>query len=158
MSKKIVLYAVLAIVAVLLLIQLVPYGRDHSNPPVVQEPVWDSPQTEALVRSACYDCHSNEVVWPFYSNIAPFSWLVQHDVDEGRSRLNFSEWNRRQEIREITEIVQEGDASAPIQAPAQRRPIERLRAGNACSGTPGNLRSIAGQYSTLKLGEPDKIC
>ena len=109
MSKKIVLYAVLAIVAVLLLIQLVPYGRDHSNPPVVQEPVWDSPQTEALVRSACYDCHSNEVVWPLYSNIAPFSWLVQHDVDEGRSRLNFSEWNRRQEIREITEIVQEGE-------------------------------------------------
>ena len=109
MSKKIVLYAVLAIVAVLLLIQLVPYGRDHSNPPVVQEPVWDSPQTEALVRSSCYDSHSNEVVWPLYSNIAPFSWLVQHDVDEGRSRLNFSEWNRRQEIREITEIVQEGE-------------------------------------------------
>ncbi|MEZ4770229.1 MAG: heme-binding domain-containing protein [Caldilineales bacterium] len=85
-KKRIALYVILALVAVFLLIQLVPYGRDHTNPPVVQEPVWDSPQTEALARAACYDCHSNEVVWPWYSNIAPISWLVQRDVDEGRQR------------------------------------------------------------------------
>ena len=108
-KKRIVLYVVVVLVAGFLLIQLVPYGRDHTNPPVVQEPVWDSPQTAELVRGACYDCHSNEVVWPWYSNIAPISWLVQHDVDEARQRVNFSEWNRRQDTREITEIVQEGE-------------------------------------------------
>jgi hypothetical protein len=83
----------LALVVVLgLLIQLVPYGRDHTNPPVISQPKWDSPQTLALARRACFDCHSNETVWPWYSNIAPVSWLVQSDIDEGRSRLNFSTW------------------------------------------------------------------
>ena len=75
------------------LIQLIPYGRNHANPPVVQEPQWDSPQTRTLAVRACYDCHSNEVVWPWYSNVAPISWLVQRDVDKGRVVLNFSEWS-----------------------------------------------------------------
>jgi hypothetical protein len=79
-------------VVVLLLIQLVPYGKDHTDPPVVSQPKWDSPQTLALARRACFDCHSNETVWPWYSNIAPVSWLVQIDVDGGRRRLNFSTW------------------------------------------------------------------
>ncbi len=74
-------------------LQLVPYGRNHTNPVVVQEPQWNSPETRALAQRACFDCHSNETVWPWYSNIAPVSWLVQRDVDEGRQRLNFSEWN-----------------------------------------------------------------
>lgn len=92
------------------LIQLVPYGRNHSDPPVVQEPRWDSPQTRELVRRACFDCHSNETVWPWYSNIAPVSWLVQRDVDEGRRKLNFSEWNRPQgEPGEVVEVVRKGE-------------------------------------------------
>jgi len=49
-----------------------------------------------LAARACFDCHSNQTVWPWYSNIAPISWLVYHDVQEGRQRLNFSEWNARQ--------------------------------------------------------------
>ena len=58
-------------------IQLVPYGRDHNNPAVVAEPNWDSPQTKELARRACYDCHSNETVWPGYSNIARFpGWFI----------------------------------------------------------------------------------
>lgn len=73
--------------------QLVPYGRAHNNPAVAAEPKWDSPQTRELAKRACFDCHSNETEWPWYSNIAPFSWLIQHDVDEGRSKLNFSKWN-----------------------------------------------------------------
>jgi hypothetical protein len=87
---------VLSIVGVVVLfglIQLVPYGRDHTNPPVVAEPAWDSPQTRALAVRACFDCHSNETVWPWYSNVAPASWLVQRDVDDGRRRLNWSEWS-----------------------------------------------------------------
>jgi hypothetical protein len=86
--------AILFLVGVLglLLIQLVPYGRDHTNPDVVSEPDWDSPATRAYAVTACFDCHSNETVWPWYSNIAPMSWLVQRDVDEGRRHLNLSTW------------------------------------------------------------------
>ena len=100
----------IAIVAVLVIIQLIPYGRAHDNPPVTQAVRWDSPRTEELARRACYDCHSNETDWPWYSNIAPFSWLVQMDVDEGRKALNFSEWNRPQEeADEAAETVREGE-------------------------------------------------
>ncbi|MBK9974986.1 MAG: heme-binding domain-containing protein [Planctomycetes bacterium] len=77
-------------------IQLVPYGRDHSNPAVATEPKWDSAATRDLAKRACFDCHSNETEWPWYSHVAPVSWLVQRDVNEGRSELNFSEWNRPQ--------------------------------------------------------------
>jgi len=89
---KVIGILVLIGIAGFVLIQLVPYGRVHTNPPVLQEPQWDSPATRALAARACFDCHSNETKWPWYSNVAPASWLVAHDADEGRSRLNFSEW------------------------------------------------------------------
>jgi hypothetical protein len=73
------------------LIQFVPYGHDHTNPPVMQEPQWDTMQTRPLAKRACFDCHSNETVWPWYSNIAPASWLIYRDVAEGREHFNFSE-------------------------------------------------------------------
>ena len=76
-----------------LLIQLIPFGHNHTNPPVVREPNWDSPQTREIAKRACFDCHSNETVWPWYSNIAPISWLVYRDVAEGRQHINFSEWD-----------------------------------------------------------------
>lgn len=99
----------LVLVVAFVAIQFVPYGRRHDNPPVSAEPVWDSPETRALARRACFDCHSNETEWPVYSNIAPASWLVQHDVAEGRAALNFSEWQRRQkEAQEAAEEVREG--------------------------------------------------
>lgn len=90
--------AILFLVGVLglLLIQLVPYGREHANPAVVSEPPWDSPATRATAVKVCFDCHSNQTVWPWYSNIAPMSWLVQRDVDEGRKHLNFSTWTAGQ--------------------------------------------------------------
>lgn len=88
-------------------IQLVPYGRDHANPPVAAEPAWDSPATRAFAVTACFDCHSNQTVWPWFSNIAPASWLIQHDVDEGRQTLNYSEWGRGQEGGESAEAVGE---------------------------------------------------
>jgi hypothetical protein len=100
------LLVVLAAVA----IQFVPYGRSHLNPPVGAEPVWDSPDTRALAKQACFDCHSNETEWPAYSTIAPLSWLIQHDVSEGRAVLNFSEWQRPQEeAKEAAEEVLEGE-------------------------------------------------
>ncbi len=75
------------------LLQVIPFGHDHTDPAVIQEPAWDSPRTRALVKRACFNCHSNETVWPWYSHIAPISWLTQRDVNTGRSYLNFSEWN-----------------------------------------------------------------
>ena len=108
--KKLMTSGSFLIIAAIVVIQLVPIGRNHTNPAVVAEPTWDSPQTRALAARACFDCHSNETVWPWYSNIAPFSWLVQRDVEEGRQVLNFSEWNtgRRYRTNEILEVVQEG--------------------------------------------------
>lgn len=83
-------------VALFLAMQLVPYGRERDTRLEIVEPDWDSPRTRELARRACFDCHSNQTVWPWYSWLAPASWLVQWDVDEGREHLNFSEFDRRQ--------------------------------------------------------------
>jgi hypothetical protein len=91
-------------------IQVVPYGRRHTNPPTRVEPRWDSRETRALAVRACFDCHSNESIWPWYSHVAPVSWLIQHDVDEGRRKLNFSEWDRPQkEAHESAKSVRKGE-------------------------------------------------
>ena len=102
-------WAAIAVVALVVAIQLVPYGRAHDNAAVVAEPNWDSPRTRELAKRACFDCHSNETTWPWYSNVAPASWLIQSDVDEGRRALNFSEWGGRDEAREAAETVREGE-------------------------------------------------
>lgn len=73
------------------LIQLIPVNT--TNPPVVSEPNWDSQQTRDLTQRACFDCHSNETVWPSYAKIAPVSWVIVNHVSEGREKLNFSQWN-----------------------------------------------------------------
>ena len=106
--RKLLKILVIVLVVGFLLIQLVPFGRAHDNPPVVSEPNWDSPQTREVAQRACFDCHSNESVWPWYSNVAPMSWLVQNHVDEGRSILNFSDWVNSGEVDEIGEQVREG--------------------------------------------------
>lgn len=81
-------------IAVLILIQFVPYGKHLTNPPVSGEPAWDSPQTKALFFRVCKNCHSNQTEWPWYSAYAPASWLIWSDVAEGRSKFNVSEWGR----------------------------------------------------------------
>jgi hypothetical protein len=63
---------------------------------VTGESAWDHPETRNLGRRACYDCHSNETTWPWYSNLAPMSWLLQRHVNEGRRELSFSTWDRSQ--------------------------------------------------------------
>jgi cytochrome c551/c552 len=108
--RRWLLGAGLVAIAGFLAIQLVPYGRDHTNPPGTGAPPWDSERTLALARTACFDCHSNETVWPWYSNIAPLSWRLTNHVVEGRAALNFSEWaSSEQETDEIVEVVEEGD-------------------------------------------------
>jgi mono/diheme cytochrome c family protein len=105
-SRMVWIWSGAASLAVALAIQLVPYGRNHANPPVTREPAWDSAATRQLAKRACFDCHSNETEWPAYARIAPASWLVQHDVTEGRGVLNFSEWHRTQEgAKDMSEEV-----------------------------------------------------
>jgi hypothetical protein len=92
--KKKLYLVVSTLLGAFLLIQLVPYRI--SNPSTRQEPHWDSARTRRLAVAACYDCHSNETKSEWFSNIAPVSWWLKNHVDEGRSALNFSEWNRKQ--------------------------------------------------------------
>lgn len=110
--KKILLYLAGLIIVLAVVIQLFPYGRDHTNPPVVQEPNWDSPRTRELAARACFDCHSNETVWPWYSNIAPISWMVYRDVIEGREHMNYSDWGNQRgeggEPGEAAEVILSG--------------------------------------------------
>lgn len=127
--KKVIGILLFASLVLIVLIQLVPYGRNHQNPPIVQEPPWPDTETRAIAQQACFDCHSNETVWPWYTNIAPVSWLVQRDVEEGRSKLNFSEWGHGdQELDEIGEVIQAG-----VMPPFQYtliHPNARLSAGD----------------------------
>jgi len=107
--RRILKWGALVVAGLFVLIQLVPYGRNHDNPPVTAEPDWGDPVAFRIARAACYDCHSNETDWTWYSNVAPMSWLVQHDVDEGRAALNFSEWDREQNIDDLVDVVKEGE-------------------------------------------------
>lgn len=111
MKRKIVIVAVVLVV-VFVAIQLVPV--DRTNPRVVAD--FDGPPDVARVlRTSCYDCHSHETSWPWYSRVAPSSWLVAHDVEEAREHLNFSLWGTYDDKRrgkladEIWEEVEDGE-------------------------------------------------
>ncbi len=106
-KKKIII----GVVALFVLIQFIPYGKDHTNPPVIQEPQWDSMRTRELFMRACGDCHSHETKWPWYSHIAPISWLVYRDVQEGRKHFNVSAWGyqRKNEGEEAAKELAEGE-------------------------------------------------
>lgn len=96
-------------ILVLLIAQAVPYGRAISNPPATGEPQWADPETRALMVRACYSCHSNEVEEPWYSQVAPISWMVQAHVDEGRSEVNYSEFlTNPGEAEETLEVILDG--------------------------------------------------
>jgi hypothetical protein len=98
------------VLLVAVLIQFIPFGHDHTNPQSAKEPLWNSPATRELFRRACFDCHSNETTWPWYSNVAPVSWLLQRDVNGGRSHLNFSQWDHPQRhATHVTTEVKQGD-------------------------------------------------
>ena len=107
MKYKILGVLVLAVIA----IQFIPYGKEHANPPIVAEPNWNTPKTKELFSRACADCHSNETVWPWYSSIAPVSWLIQNDVNEGRKHFNISIWGvqKTNKGNEAAEEVKRGE-------------------------------------------------
>jgi hypothetical protein len=107
--------ALLVALGAFVAIQLVPYGRDHANPRPTRTVRWDSAGTAALAVKACDDCHSDATRWPWYTNVAPVSWLVQSDVDGAREQLNFSEWDRGQpDVGELIEAI-DGGGMPPLQ-------------------------------------------
>ena len=78
---------------ILVAIQFVPVGREHPNPPVTQQAPWPTERAAAIAERSCAACHSNGTDWPWYSHVAPASWLVTQDVLEGRDELNLSRWD-----------------------------------------------------------------
>ena len=90
MKKKVCKWVLIAIALLFACMQFVPVQR--TNPPVTGE--IQAPQAVIhILKKACYDCHSNETVWPWYSAIAPISWLLESDVKGGRGHMNFSIWS-----------------------------------------------------------------
>lgn len=103
---------------VLVLIQLIRI--DKSKP--ASDPAKDfitvtaaGPEVASLLKASCYDCHSNESTYPWYTNIAPVSWWIKHHINEGRAELNFSEWadypsrRRDHKLEECVEMIEEGE-------------------------------------------------
>lgn len=111
MSRK--KWILLIVVMVLAAIQLVRPAM--TNPPVdpsrtLQATAQVPPQIDSILRRSCYDCHSSETRWPWYSKVAPSSWLLASDVDEGRREVNFSNWaafDKQRAVKRLTKICEE---------------------------------------------------
>jgi Haem-binding domain len=119
-------------------IQLVPYGWRHPNPPVTGDAPWPSAEARRIAEASCYDCHSNETDWPVYSYVAPMSWLVRKDVEDGRDELNFSTWDEDDnDADDAIETIEDGSMpprrytilhrGASLSEDEQRVLIEALR-------------------------------
>jgi hypothetical protein len=110
--------AVLAVIGLVVVMQFV--RPSTANPPVEPQRemaahVSVEPGVQSIFNRACADCHSNQTVWPWYSHVAPASWLVASDVHEGRQQMNFSEWGAypaeksAELLSEICKEVQESE-------------------------------------------------
>lgn len=132
----------LAAVVGALAIQLVPYGWSRPNPPVARDAPWPNAEAERVARQSCYSCHSNETEWPSYAYVAPFSWLVRRDVEQGRDELNFSRWDRDDgKADDAIEVVVDGEMpprrytlahpGARLSSQERRTLIDALRAMDA---------------------------
>ena len=139
-------------VTILAVMQLIPYGKTHENPALTGKPKWDSPRTKELFNRACKDCHSNETVWPWYSSIAPVSWLTQADVSFGRGAFNVSEWGRegKNEGEKAAGEVREGKMPLFFYLPAH--PEAKLNAAEKEELVSG----LAATFGEKKSSDKDK--
>ncbi len=108
----------LVLLTIIVLIQAIRI--DKANPPMNQEKDFiNSKHPPAgvanLIKTSCYDCHSNETIYPWYTNLAPVSWWIKDHINEARHHLNFSEWETYSskkadhKLKECVEMVQEGE-------------------------------------------------
>lgn len=127
------LWILLGIVVILALMQLITI--DKTNPPVDQQKdflnIQKTPtETASLIRNACYDCHSNETEYPWYSSYAPFSWMIKKHIDNGRGNLNFSTWadySEEKKMYKLDEIIEEIEMhKMPIKSYANMHPKAQL--------------------------------
>lgn len=108
--KKKILYGILGLFVVIQFFRI-----DKENPPINTEmnfvAIYNAPQEmQDLLQVSCYDCHSNETVYPWYSNVAPVSWWLKDHINHGRDHLNFSLWGEYEEKRKdhkLEEIIEE---------------------------------------------------
>lgn len=111
-------YIFIGVLAILIIIQF--FRIDKTKPEY--DPAKDfifinqpEEQMANMIRGACYDCHSNDTQYPWYSNVAPVSWWIQDHIEEGREHLNFSTWadydNKKADhkLEEAAEEVEEGE-------------------------------------------------
>jgi hypothetical protein len=110
--------SLIAFAIVMLIIQLFRIDRSNSSVEPANDfvVVTSAPaEIKSILKTSCYDCHSNEVIYPWYTHIAPFSWWMKHHVNEGREELNFSEWgtysSRRMDhkLKECVELIDENE-------------------------------------------------
>jgi len=116
--KRILKWTGISLVVLLVVIQAVRPAK--TNPAIdesrtIQAHAQVSPQVSAILERACYDCHSNKTIWPWYSQVAPVSWLLVSDVNDGRKDLSFSDWARydakraARKLQELCEQVEKGE-------------------------------------------------
>lgn len=120
--KKILKYLAILLLVILVIIQFI------NRPEQISEPVTENdiigslninPGMSNLLKAACYDCHSNQPRYPWYSEIAPFSWWIGEHIEHGRDELNFSDWatfskrKRDHKLEEMVEEVEEGHMPLP---------------------------------------------
>ena len=144
-AQHFLLVVLAATVGTFLVIQLVPYGKSHSNPPVTGEPQWANQETRDLMARACFGCHSNEVEYPAYASVAPISWVVQSHIDGGRSKVNYSEFDQHtRDARATLRVIENGSMPPFYYTMFGRHPEAKL--------TPSELATlIAGVKATPGL-------
>ena len=122
MKKKLSI-VLLILVGMFLILQIIPSGMPE-NEPVEGEGLFElvnvPAETEALLRTSCYDCHSQEASFPWYSHVAPVSWLVARDINIGRENLDFSHWGKLSKreclgaLNEMSEEIENVSMPMPI--------------------------------------------
>jgi len=148
--KKVIITMVGVLFLGFVLIQAVPV--DRSNPPVESD-IPTPPDVKDILRTSCYDCHSNETHWPWYGYLAPVSWWMKSHLNSARDHLNFSTWDSysTQEQELIEESIEEiEDGGMP---PGYYKP---LHSGSGVSDEElAILQAWATQYGQLDRGEED---
>ena len=111
--KKVLKYTAAGLLAIFIIIQFVPANlpensTDLSSDIINTEIIPDD--VKLILKKACYDCHSSQTVYPWYSKVAPVSWLVAKDTREGREELNLSQWSemsKRKKIKTLSDMAEE---------------------------------------------------
>ena len=121
-AKKIFKWLGILLIVAFVVIQFIRPAR--TNPPVDETATLGArlqvtPEVEAILDRSCIDCHSHKTVWPWYSNIAPVSWYLTHDVNEGRRHWNVSNWptdpkRSAHRLEEMCEQVKKGEMPMAI--------------------------------------------